>query len=76
MIRRLRTQPTWVEEWLVQSRRVMGAKRYGSEEIILKLREAEVLLGEGVSGGEVVRLLGVTRVTSHRWLTPYAYGHR
>ena len=32
----------------------MGAKRYKPEEIISKLREAEVLLAEGVSVGEVV----------------------
>ena len=41
----------------------MGAKRYKPEEIISKLREAEVLLAEGVSVGEVVRRLGVTQVT-------------
>ena len=40
----------------------MGARRYKPEEIILKLREAEVLLTGGVSVGEVVRRLGVTQV--------------
>ena len=40
---------------------------YKPEEIVLKLREAEVLLAEGVSVSEVVRLLGVTQVTYYRW---------
>ena len=45
----------------------MGARRYRPEEIILKLRETEVLLAEGLSVGEVVRRLGVTQVTYYRW---------
>ena len=49
----------------------MGARRYKPEEIILKLREAEVLLAEGVSVGEVVRRLGVTQVTYYRWRKEY-----
>ena len=49
----------------------MGAKRYKPEEIISKLREAEVLLAEGVSVGEVVRRLGVTQVTYYRWRKEY-----
>ena len=49
----------------------MGAKRYKPEEIISKLREAEVLLAEGVSVGEVVRRLGVTQATDYRWRKEY-----
>ena len=49
----------------------MGAKRYKPEEIISKLREAEVLLAEGISVGEVVRRLGVTQVTYYRWRKEY-----
>lgn len=49
----------------------MGAKRYKPEEIISKLREAEVLLAEGTSVGEVVRRLGVTQVTYYRWRKEY-----
>ena len=49
----------------------MGSKRYKPEEIISKLREAEVLLAEGVSVGEVVRRLGVTQVTYYRWRKEY-----
>ena len=49
----------------------MGARRYKPEEIISKLREAEVLLAEGLSVGEVVRRLGVTQVTYYRWRKEY-----
>ena len=49
----------------------MGARRYKPEEIISKLREAEVLLAGGVSVGEVVRRLGVTQVTYYRWRKEY-----
>ena len=41
----------------------MARKRYSPEEIIRKLRSAEVWLAEGVSVAEVVRRLGVQRVT-------------
>lgn len=39
----------------------MSGKRYQPENIVSKLREAEALAAEGVSVGEVVRRLGVTR---------------
>lgn len=45
----------------------MARKRYSSEDIIGKLRSAEVWLAEGVSVGEVVRRLGVQRVAYDRW---------
>ena len=49
----------------------MSGKRYQPEEIISKLREAEVLLAEGINVGEVVRRLGVTQVTYYRWRKEY-----
>ncbi len=49
----------------------MPGKRYQPEEIISKLREAEVLLAGGVSVGEVARRLGVTTVTYYRWRKEY-----
>ncbi len=49
----------------------MGVKRYKPEEIISKLREAEVLLAQGAGVGEVVRQLGVTQVTYYRWRKEY-----
>ena len=41
----------------------MGKKRYTPEQIIGKLREAEVLLSQGATVGEASRKLGVTEQT-------------
>lgn len=49
----------------------MSGKRYRPEEIISKLREAEIYLAEGVSVGEVIRRLGVTKITYYRWRREY-----
>ena len=49
----------------------MPQKRYRPEEIIAKLREAEVLLGEGKKVPEVVKALGVSEVTYYRWRKEY-----
>ena len=49
----------------------MPQKRYRPEEIIAKLREAEVLLGEGKRVPEVVKTLGVHEVTYYRWRKEY-----
>jgi len=38
----------------------MKKKGFSAEQIIGKLREAEVLLGQGRTVGEVIRKLGVT----------------
>ena len=47
----------------------MSKKRFQPEEIIGKLRHADVLLGQGKKIAEVVKALGVTDVTySRRWL--------
>ena len=45
----------------------MSGKRYGPEEAINKLREADILLGQGRTVGEVIRQLGVNKVTYYRW---------
>jgi transposase-like protein len=45
----------------------MPKKRYRPEEIIAKLRQAEVLLGEGKKVPEVVKVLGIHEVTYYRW---------
>jgi len=45
----------------------MSGKRYSPEEIISKLREAEVCLAEGLSVGQVIRRLGVNKITYYRW---------
>ena len=46
-------------------------KRYGAEEIIGKLREAEVGLAQGQSVGQVARKLGVSEQTYYRWRREY-----
>ena len=49
----------------------MPRKTYRPEEIIAKLREAEVLLGEGKKLPEVIKALGVHEVTYYRWRKEY-----
>jgi len=45
----------------------MPKKRFTPEEIIGKLRHADVLLGQGKKLAEVVKALGVSDVTYYRW---------
>ena len=45
----------------------MPKKRYRPEEIIGKLREADVLLSQGKKVVDVIKALGVTDVTYYRW---------
>jgi transposase-like protein len=45
----------------------MPKKRYRPEEIISKLREADVLISQGKKVVEVIKTLGVTDVTYYRW---------
>lgn len=49
----------------------MARKRYSTEEIIRKLREADVLIGQGQSVSDVIRHLGVSDVTYYRWRKEY-----
>ncbi len=49
----------------------MPKKGFKPEQIIHKLREAEVLLSQGVTVGEVCRKIGVTDVTYYRWRKEY-----
>ena len=45
----------------------MSQKRYKSEEIIHKLRVAEVELSKGNDTGQICRKLGITEQTYYRW---------
>jgi len=45
----------------------MAKKRYTAEEIVGKLRRAEVLTGQGRTVAEACREIGVTEVTYFRW---------
>ena len=49
----------------------MARKRYTAEQIIKKLREAEVLQAQGQTVEQVVRQLGVTDQTYYRWRKEY-----
>ncbi len=49
----------------------MARKRYSTEQIIRKLREAEVELARGLSTGAVCKKLGVTTNTYYGWRKEY-----
>jgi len=49
----------------------MARKAYTSEQIINKLREAEILLNQGVTIAEASRKIGVTEQTYYRWRREY-----
>ena len=49
----------------------MPKKRYTAEEIIHKLRQADVLLGQGQTVPQVSRKLGIVDQTYYRWRKAY-----
>ena len=49
----------------------MGKKRHTTEQIISKLREAEVELAKGQSVAQACRKLAVTEQTYYRWRKEY-----
>ena len=49
----------------------MARKRFTAEQIILKLREAEVSLPQGKAVGQVCKQMGVTEQTAYRWRKEY-----
>ncbi len=49
----------------------MAKKRHTAEQIISKLREAEVLLSKGTEMPQVCRKLEVTEQTYYRWRKEY-----
>ena len=49
----------------------MSKKRQTPEQIIPKLREAEVALARGATVGQACRKLGVTEQTYYRWRKEY-----
>jgi len=49
----------------------VARRHYRPEEIMAKLREAEVLLGRGKKVAEVVKELGIHEVTYYRWRKEY-----
>jgi putative transposase len=49
----------------------MKGKKYSAEQIVTKLREAEVMLTKGQTLGDVCRQLEITDVTYYRWRKEY-----
>jgi len=45
----------------------MSTKRFQPEEIIGKLRHADVLLGQGEKVAQAVKALGIIQVSYYRW---------
>jgi len=49
----------------------MGRQKHTAEQVISKLREAEVLLAKGMSMEEMLRQLGVSDATYYKWRKEY-----
>jgi transposase len=49
----------------------MGIKRHKPEEIVAKLRQVDVLTGQGKSIAEAVKTISVTETTYFRWRAEY-----
>jgi putative transposase len=49
----------------------MAGKREKPEDIVAKLRQVEVLQGQGLTIAEAVRQIGVTEQTYYRWRKQY-----
>ena len=46
-------------------------KRHSPEEIVAKLRQVDVLTGQGRPIAEAIRAIGVTEITYYRWRSEY-----
>ena len=49
----------------------MANKRPKPEEIVTKLRQVEVLIGQGLSRLDAIRQIGVVEQTYYRWRRQY-----
>ncbi|MBW2451866.1 MAG: IS3 family transposase [Deltaproteobacteria bacterium] len=49
----------------------MSKKRYKPEEIISKLREVDILIGQGHTVANAIKSIGVSEVTYYRWRQEY-----
>jgi transposase-like protein len=49
----------------------MPKKRYRPEDIIAKLREADIYISQGKTVAETIKHLGVSDVTYYRWRKEY-----
>jgi putative transposase len=49
----------------------MPKKRYKPEEIVVKLRQVDVLVSQGQNISDAIRQIGVSEVTYYRWRQEY-----
>jgi transposase-like protein len=49
----------------------MARKQHKPEEIVAKLRQVEVLVGQGKTVADGARAIGVTEATYYRWRSEY-----
>ena len=49
----------------------MANKRHKPDEIVTKLRQVEVLRGQGMAIADAVRQIGVSELTYYRWRKQY-----
>ena len=49
----------------------MASKHHKPEEIVAKLRQVEVLVGQGKTVAEGARAIGATEATYYRWRSEY-----
>lgn len=49
----------------------MPRKKYRPEEIITKLREADILISQGQTVASAIKALGISDVTYYRWRKDY-----
>jgi putative transposase len=60
-----------VSFWTIEEEGKMPGKRFGAEQIIPKLREAEVDLAKGLTVAQACKKIGVTEQTYYRWRKEY-----
>ena len=53
------------------SSQIMGIKRHRPEEIVTKLRQVEVLVGQGLARIDAIRQVQITEQTFYRWRKQY-----
>ncbi|MCU9849257.1 transposase, partial [Defluviimonas sp. WL0024] len=49
----------------------MATKRHKPEEIVMKLRQVEVLVGQGIARVDAIREVRITEQTYYRWRMQY-----
>jgi len=49
----------------------MGIKRHKPEEIVTKLRQVEILAGQGMACVDAIRQISITEQTYYRWRKQY-----